>query len=88
MNLTEMVLHRIRVRTHRPTPQYLEMFRRYQCRECHSWIYYDEAIGSWWHNTEKNAPKYWDGAKWVLEESRIPYGFTKDEWQRFVDSYM
>jgi len=72
---------------HRPTPQYLEMFRRYQCHHCHSWIYYDETEGQWWHNSEKNMNKYWDGSRWVLEANKIPYGMTADEWQRRIDSY-
>jgi len=85
--LAEVARRRMDAVRHRPTPQYLEMFRRYQCRQCHSWIYYDETIGSWWHNTEKNMPQYWDGAKWVLEAHKIPYGMTAKEWQRHLDSY-
>lgn len=83
--LAEFVRRRMYAARHRPTPQHLEMFRRYQCQSCHSWIFYDEGAGQWWHNSEKNMTKYWDGAKWVLD--LIPYGMTAEEWQRRLDSY-
>lgn len=83
----DMVKRRDYVRHHRPIPQMLEMFHRYQCRFCHSWIYYDEAIGSWWHNSEKNKPKFWNGFKWVLEEHKNPYGMSEEEWQKHLETY-
>jgi hypothetical protein len=73
------------VRNHRPVPQLVEMFHRYQCRFCHSWIYYDEVIGSWWHWVDMHKPKYWTGSRWTLDKH--PHGMNDEEWQRYLETY-
>lgn len=58
---------------HGVRPEYVPMFHRYQCVACHSWVYYDERIGSWWHMTERNTPKVYNRDRWVIADP--------DHWQ-------
>jgi hypothetical protein len=33
---------------HRPAPQLIEMFHRWQCQVCKHWTNYNEGNGEWW----------------------------------------
>lgn len=35
---------------HAIKPQYVPLHRRYQCRQCKSWIHYNEGDGIWVHD--------------------------------------
>lgn len=53
---------------HDANPQFIAMFRRYQCRHCHSWVNYDEWVGRWFHQKRKEEELRewsWDGSSWV-----------------------
>jgi hypothetical protein len=37
------------VREHKLVPEFIEMFRRYQCKVCKVWVGYSEWDGKWRH---------------------------------------
>ena len=39
---------------HRIIPELIEMFHRYQCKVCHSWVNYNERNGKWWHQRQSD----------------------------------
>lgn len=65
-----MALH-VDGRAHSAHPQFVEMFSRYQCQHCHSWITYDESFGKWFHLGrlhEEMKAWSWDGSSWTNAE--------------------
>lgn len=35
--------------SHKPAPELIEMFHRYQCKVCKVWVRYVERAGKWVH---------------------------------------
>ena len=48
-------------------PTRREMFHRYECATCHTWVHYDEWTGRWWHDRDYQVVKVWNGKSWELE---------------------